>query len=1529
MSRPNLLNHRIRKFASLCIKSLLLSTLIVSIIFSIPLPKTWAASVTWNGGTDTNWNTAANWSTGVVPTSQDDVLINSNVTVNLASSVTVRSLTLGNSSGTTTPTLNFNYDAINNGALTIDGGDFTVYTNAVVTHTAGNLGAIVGRVKVVTTVGNINIAGSVNVNNKGYGVGTTRGDNGYGPGAGYGFYVAYETAGGSGGGYGSTGVPSSRVAGGARNGGLDVPTNLGSGGGYGYDYVYRTQSTPGVGGGSAYISAGGNITVSGTITANGRAGNAYSGGGSGGSIYLNGHDVTISGTLSSSGGAGGSNAGAGSGGRILVDYTGTYSCSGTISTSATSAYGTAYLRNTATGDITIPIDNPTWYTSDLSSWSFGNMYINGDITFKPDTLSMFQINSSGDMILDSNVIVKIQGYYTTDSDGVGVYFNLAGDLVVPSTSSITGNTYGYRAGTTTSLLSGMGQGKGLGLAHNYGDQPGGGGGYGGAGGNGASNTAGGTYGSLSAPVNLGSGGGFGNSYINTDGVGGAGGAAIKISADEIQIDGTLTMNGGNATYIGGGGSGGSIYLLGNTLTGAGTISATGGTGTATAYGTGGAGGGGRLSLSFGTYSWTGSSLTTSVATAKGATGNGGSNGTVYISPSFSSIGSSAITASGATLTGTVSNIEGGATDRGFEYSLNSEFTSSTQVSKGASSTSGAITTDLSGLSETTTYYYRLYATVQGTTTYSQSYTFTTLQSNTAPAAQASDISGATNLYAGKTIDIVAKYSDADGYVDLDKLYLYLKNPEGTDIQYYATSTGSTLTGQTPTEVSGGTYIASLTYDITVNTPSSNDITVVWHITPGWNWILSTNIQYGVKAVDAKTVASTEDYYSNKYLYENRLTIYGTFTATDKNGVAITSGNWTYPNSNITFSGVRVTYYGTTSIYPNDSDFDITISNSLSQTATDTTSSGENISVTSTTPNTTNTNIVYTLSISNLSTGGVDLSGNPTITIKTDKTSPSITGLSSSIYATQDKWYSSASNTFSWTPTETDSGIQDYTYIVDTNATITSNTLLTTGTKIVISSITLNSIANGISYFHILARDNVDNVSEVATYTLKRDATTPDIVNISGLYNGIWQNINSGPIISWTDPSSPSDDTFYITNDGTDPSSTNFTYTTTSTTYDLPSQSDGETVIKVRALNGAGTYSKIKTFVIRYDKTAPANINSLLATTTDTSIVLTWQNPTSDFSKTIIMRNDLHTPTNLTDGTRVYEGTNITYTDTNLKNSQKYYYTAFVLDNVGNISSGAIVSASLATKVESLVPAITENTKVVQVSQLTQSQAVTILTENKPVLTTTNSDTVNVYSSQAVNIVVPAETINSNTTDVQKVLLIVNSEVFQMLYDSVKNAYKATISAPSIKGTYDTTILTVSADNTSEFAIKLSIKVDPRGYVYYKVGKNELRITDAKVSLYQKVDGTDVLWISEDGTANPQYTNQTGEFSFFVNPGEYKLVVEADGYKTTETEWFTVETNIIEKNIQMVKNLTIPIIAASAGLAILITTSVVIIRKRKK
>ncbi len=1531
MSTTNLLRHKTKKILLLCLRSLLFSTLIVSIIFSIPLPKIWASNITWIGGTDTNWSTAANWSTGTVPTSSDDVLIDSNVTVNLTSTTTVRSLTLGNSAGTTTPILNFNYDAITNGGLIIDGGNLQTYSGSQITHTAATLGTIVGRIKILVLSGDANIQGAINVNNKGYAGGNVDGANGYGTGGGVGWFTKYSTGGAGGAGHASPGAAGTNSAGGIVYQSLRTPTDLGSGGGRGYSYSNGTGAA-GAGGGNVYLYANGNLAISGNISADGQAGAQYSGGGSGGSIYLHGTNVSLSSTISASGASGGTSAGAGSSGRVLIEYTGTYSNTGNISISTGSGYGTAYLYDLTNNDIIIPVNNGIWYSGHLDSWNFRNLYINGNVTFKPSSTTLFTINTSEDLVLADNTTLFSAGYYTSDTDGVGVYYNIAGDLQIPNTAKISGDGLGYIGGYSTTVYNGRGDGKGLGVSnHNYGNVTGSGGGHGGTGGSGGAGAGGTTYDSIGTPMKLGSGGGFGNSYLNPDGAGGKGGSAIKINVGgTTQLDGTLSANGTIATAIGGGGSGGSIYLITDILAGAGTISATGGSAVSTTYGVGGAGGGGRISIAATSSSWTGSSFLASVATARGSIGNAASDGTVYIAPIFSTISSSAITSSSATLTGTISNIEGGATDRGFEYSINSDFSSSTQISKGEGSASEAISADLSSLTDATTYYYRLYATVQGATAYSQAHTFTTLLSNTAPTAQASNLSGATNLYAGKTIDLVARYSDPDGYADLGQLHLYLKNPDGTDIKYYATSTGVTLTDQTPTEISGGEYIDSLTYDITVNTPTSNDITLVWHITPKWNWAQSVNIQYGVKTIDTKAASSSEEYLTNKYIYENRLTMAGSLTVTDKNGSSISSGNWTYPNSDVTFSGIKVIYYGTSNIYPEDSDFDVTITNTLSQSSTDTTSSGENISIIYKTPDGTNTDIVYTVSLTNLSTGASDQSTSTTFTLKTDKTVPTIDSLSSSTYLSKDKWYSSSSNTFTWTTSEVQSGIQGYWYLVDTNPEVTSNTLISTGTKIVISSIAINNIPNGISYFHILAKDNTDNISSITTYTLKKDSTTPDIGNITGLYNGIWQNIDSGPTISWTDPVSASNDTFYITNDGSDPSSTNYTYSTTAAIFNLPNQQEGETIIKVRAQTGAGAYSKIKTFIIRYDKTAPANASSFSASTSGENLLLAWQNPTIfDFNRVIIIRNESHIPSNLLDGVKVYEGNENSYTDEDIKSGHKYYYTIYTIDNVGNVSSGSVISHSMDLPEVPIVPAITEDTKVVSVNQLESTQTVSISAKDKPVFTTTNSNVVNVYSSDTINIEVPAETIINNTTSIEKVLLVVNDEIFHMLYDSVRNIYKATISTPSIKGTYDTTIQTVSADNTSEFAIKLSLKVDPHGYVYYKIGKDELRISNAKVSLYQKVDDKDVLWIADDGTANPQYTNQTGEYSFFVEPGIYKIITEADGYKTIETEWFTVETNIIEKNIQMSKSILLPVILGGAGIIALGSITYLIIRKKRK
>jgi hypothetical protein len=203
---------------------------------------------------------------------------------------------------------------------------------------------------------------------------------------------------------------------------------------------------------------------------------------------------------------------------------------------------------------------------------------------------------------------------------------IASNLNIQSGGSINTNSKGYPGGYQA---SGSGPGGGTGVNTNNGSS-GGGGGYGGKGGNGYGNISGGSsYGSLTQPTDLGSGGG--GDYLS---YGGAGGGAIKlVISGTLTVNGTISANGGDGTSgssydNGGGGSGGSIWIQTGTISGSGTISANGGNGAASGGSgyAGGGGAGGRIAIYYTTYNFTGS------VTAYGGTGyQNGSLGTIYTS----------------------------------------------------------------------------------------------------------------------------------------------------------------------------------------------------------------------------------------------------------------------------------------------------------------------------------------------------------------------------------------------------------------------------------------------------------------------------------------------------------------------------------------------------------------------------------------------------------------------------------------------------------------------------------------------------------------------------------------------------------------------------------------------------------------------------------------------------------------------------------------------------------------------------------
>ena len=765
-------------------------------------------------------------------------------------------------------------------------------------------------------------------------------------------------------------------------------------------------------------------------------------------------------------------------------------------------------------------------------------------------------------------------------------------------------------------------------------------------------------------VNTGGGGGGGGQVGGTPYAGGAGGSGIVIvrypTAQNLATGGTVTTSGAYTIHT---------FTSSQTITinQSGTLEVlvvAGGAGGGYQQGGGGGAGGFVYDSSFAVASG-------SIDITVGLGGAGGTSGTLKGTNGENSVFSSIIALGGG---GGGSNntwaVNGGSGGGGGIAGTGAGGRSI----KSPSNIAIPISADITGLSHLTDYYFKPYAVYDGDTVYGHSASFTTLVDNYPPTASKDNISGTTDIYAGKTIDIQSIYSDPDGISNLDKAFLQIKNPSGTNIEYYATLTESNQTGQTPASVSGSEYVSNITYDTSVNSPTANDITVTWHITPNWNWTRDTSIQYGVKAADKTPEESTYDYTVATYKYENRLTFTGTLVAKDYNNNVLNSGDWTKPNSNVNFTGIKVVYAGTTDIYPNDIDFDARVTNSEASFWDDYTSVGRDISINATTVDATNASDTYTFSIPEIPNGGQDIS-NITFVIKTDKTSPVISSLTSPTHPDSNTWYTATTATFNWTITDVDSGLQGVWYLLNNSETTSDADVISNGVLTSENQATLNGITTNTWYLHLVARDNFDNTSS-STYTIKVDTSIPDIIAVTGLNNDTWQNTDAGPVISWTDPNSPSNDTFYITINGSEPTSTNYAYTTTANTYDLPNQAEGITTIKVRAMNGVGTYSTTRSFVVKFDSTNPT-INTLTSST-HPNPSLWYNSSTATFNWTITESGSgiqntwyvLNTNATMEDADVVSGGTatsDITTTINDLT-TNTWYFHLVVKDNCNNTTS---------------------------------------------------------------------------------------------------------------------------------------------------------------------------------------------------------------------------------------------------------------------
>jgi hypothetical protein len=247
------------------------------------------------------------------------------------------------------------------------------------------------------------------------------------------------------------------------------------------------------------------------------------------------------------------------------------------------------------------------------------------VTFTNDTLiSPTNTSYEGQPIVVTNCTLTVDGHHTFAS----LHLLNSGTLTHPTNSSVnlllTSNLEievgAAIVATGKGLAGGLGAGAGGSRSTNspYYFVAGAGGGYGGYGGLSSTLAPGGAcYGSMTLPVDPGSGGGAGS------GAGGAGGGLISITgASLLRVDGQIVANGANGVAPhSGGGSGGGIWLSVGTLSGAGSISANGGAGEPP---DGGGGGGGRIAIQYGTNVFAGT------LSAYGGPGTmSGGAGTIY------------------------------------------------------------------------------------------------------------------------------------------------------------------------------------------------------------------------------------------------------------------------------------------------------------------------------------------------------------------------------------------------------------------------------------------------------------------------------------------------------------------------------------------------------------------------------------------------------------------------------------------------------------------------------------------------------------------------------------------------------------------------------------------------------------------------------------------------------------------------------------------------------------------------------------
>ncbi len=510
------------------------------------------------------------------------------------------------------------------GTFTVGGGSTVTVSNAVSVTAKSNV-----------VLQSINNAAQVNGTWQGKGVTLKAGSvqvdagssinadgQGYLPNAGPGGAAGGTSNGGSYGGMGGEGYGSPLAA--AVYGSDTTPTDLGSGGG-----SRCCAAVPGPGGGAVRLIVSGTLTDNGVISANGiNVMGTQAGAGSGGSVWVTTAGLAGSGSFAANGGTGGEAAGGG--GRIAVYYKAPASTF--TGFSASSANGGTCGTTCANGSLSAGSVGTAGFFD--TSATNDNLMVDQDLTIPAGTTVAYNsitVQPGALLTIGGGSIVTVAGSLTVSGTVVAQSINNSalvnntwqGSGVVINATSLLVNPGGSLNADSQGYLPNSGPG-GAPVGSSSGGSYGG---LGGAGYGSAAPTL--LYGSTTAPIDLGSGGGSRCCAA----VPGAGGGALTINVSGTLTDnGMISANGGSVVGSqAGGGAGGSLSITTAALAGSGAFTANGGVG-----GEAG-GGGGRVTIyydapsstftGFAAATGTGGACGVSAGSSCGSAASGGGNGT--------------------------------------------------------------------------------------------------------------------------------------------------------------------------------------------------------------------------------------------------------------------------------------------------------------------------------------------------------------------------------------------------------------------------------------------------------------------------------------------------------------------------------------------------------------------------------------------------------------------------------------------------------------------------------------------------------------------------------------------------------------------------------------------------------------------------------------------------------------------------------------------------------------------------------------